>query len=125
LDQVIRKSWRLLQPRAKPERTDRLYKRGAAHEVVDDSADWFVDRTDKAPSTPKPTPLKPIDKAVAFLRRELADGEVETVLIEEDAKASGISLRTLDRGRSRLRIVSRRTGFARTGKSWLSLPVAP
>jgi hypothetical protein len=69
--------------------------------------------------------LNRIDHAIAFLRRELADGEVAAALLEEKAKASGLSLRTLDRARARLNVTCRRTGFAKTGKSWLSLPTAP
>jgi hypothetical protein len=66
-----------------------------------------------------------IDQAMAFLRRELADGEVAATLLEERAKATGISLRTLDRARARLKVISRRTGFAKDGKCWVSLPTAP
>jgi hypothetical protein len=71
------------------------------------------------------TGLKRIDEAMAFLRRELADGEVAATLLEEKAKASGISPRTLDRARARLKVISRRTGFAKDGKCWLSLRTAP
>jgi hypothetical protein len=68
---------------------------------------------------------KRIDQAVAFLRRELADDEVAATLLEEKAMASGISLRTLDRARARLKVISRRTGFAKEGKCWCSLPRTP
>jgi hypothetical protein len=68
---------------------------------------------------------KRIDQAIAFLRRELADGEVAAARLEEKAKASGMSLRTLDRARARLQVISRRTGFAKDGKCWLSLPRTP
>jgi len=68
---------------------------------------------------------KRIDQAIAFLRRELADGEVAATDLEEKAKASGISLRTLDRARAQLKEISRRTGFAKDGKCWLSLPRTP
>ena len=82
------------------------------------------DRADTAPARVAPR-LKPIFRAEAFLRRELANGEVAAAVIEQYAKDDGISLRTLDRARSRLRVVTRRSGFGRTGKSWLSLPKAP
>jgi hypothetical protein len=62
---------------------------------------------------------------VAFLGRELADGEVAATHLEERAKASGISLRTLDRARARLKVISRRTGFAKDGKCWVSMPTVP
>jgi hypothetical protein len=68
---------------------------------------------------------KQIDRAVAFLRRELASGAAAAVRLEEKAKASGISARTLDRARARLKVISRRTGFAKDGKCWCSLPMAP
>ncbi len=88
-------------------------------------------RADQAPpGSVKPIALKrtqpkQIDQAMAFLRRELANGEVAAALLEEKAKASGISLRTLDRARTWLKVISRRTGFAKDGKCWLSLPRAP
>src|SRR5258708_6837823 len=63
---------------------------------------------------------KQIDRALAFLRRELASGAVAAVRLEEKAKASGISARTLDRARARLKVISRRTGFAKDGKCWCS-----
>ena len=88
-------------------------------------------RADQAPSESakaigqKRRGPKQIDRAVAFLRRELADGEVAATRLEERAKASGISTRTLDRARARLKVISRRTGFAKDGKCWCSLPMAP
>jgi hypothetical protein len=51
------------------------------------------DRTGRAPDDP--IGLKPIDQAEAFLRRELANGEVAAAVIEEYARDDGISLRTL------------------------------
>jgi hypothetical protein len=77
------------------------------------------------PFVPRRGQPKQIDRAVAFLRRELASGEVAAVRLEEKAKAGGISLRTLDRARARLKVTSRRTGFAKEGKCWLSLPKTP
>jgi len=73
----------------------------------------------------RPVPQKPIDRAVAFLLSELAHGELTSVYVEQAAKDEGISLRTLDRARTRLGIVSRRSGFGREGRSWLSLPATP
>jgi hypothetical protein len=151
LDQVVRRSWRRLNrpPRALPERTDRLFKRNIA---FDDDDARFVDPTDSVlrtadvpshPSRMRPSPrsasdpantapnpidpigLKPIDKAEALLRRELANGEVPAAVIEQYARDDGISPRTLDRARRRLMVISRRTGFGKTGRSWLSLPKAP
>jgi hypothetical protein len=81
-----------------------------------------ADRAATTPNPVQPASLKPIDTAEAFLRRELANGQVEAAVIEQYARDDGISLRTLDRARSRLRVVTRRTGFGKTGRSWLSLP---
>jgi hypothetical protein len=83
------------------------------------------DRADTAPNRVAPIGLKPIDKTEAFLRRELANGEVAAAVLEQYAADDGIAPRTLDRARSRLRVVTRRTGFGRTGRSWLSLPTTP
>jgi hypothetical protein len=74
---------------------------------------------------PKGKQPKQIDRAMTFLRRELADREVGAARLEEKANASGISSRTLDRARAQLKVISRRTGFARDGKCWLSLPRTP
>jgi hypothetical protein len=88
-------------------------------------------RADQAPSeSAKPIGQKRrgpkrIDQAIDFLRHELANGEVAAALLEGRAKASGLSLRTLDRARAQLNVTCRRTGFAKTGKSWLSLPTTP
>ena len=83
-----------------------------------------------APRLPHATPshaarLKPIDRALAFLLEELSHGEVAAVDVEANARDEGISARTLDRARTRLGIVSRRSGFGREGRSWLSLPSTP
>lgn len=170
LDAEIRESWRRLNrpPRARPERTDRLYKRIDAHVPADDRDEWFADRMDSAPRTARstsletidkaeagpeveprdvpnghadrgraspsdashrphttplrPTCLKPIDKAIAFLLQELAHGEVAAAEVEANAKFEEIAVRTLDRARTRLKVVSRRRGFGRVGGFWLSLP---
>jgi hypothetical protein len=126
LDKLIRQSWdRLnLPPRTQPAQIDRQYK-PTANDAADRSNKRLVDRWDGAPRTATPTGAKQIDRAVAFLRRELADGEVEAVILERNANANGIAIRTLDRARARLKVVSRRTGFAKHGRSWLLLPTAP
>jgi hypothetical protein len=80
-----------------------------------------TDCADGAPNPAQATRQKEIDRAVNFLCRELANGEVEARIVEEHAGAEGISLRTLDRARKRLNVVSRRTSFG--GPYWLSLPV--
>ena len=121
VDQAIRKSWsdKHRPPRARPERTDRYYQR--IDEVVTDR-----DLGGPIPSpNPPPPRQKPLEAAKALLRRELGNGHARAVDIEETAKAEGISLRTLDRARKELVILSHRTGFAKTGRSWLTLPTVP
>jgi hypothetical protein len=132
LDYAIRQSWsdKLRPPRAKPARTDRYHQRiGEAHRPVDGSSCEPIPSPNFAPPVrpqrPLPPPQKPLDRAIDFLKQELADGEVAAVKVEEAAKDEGIALRTLDRARKELMVISRRTGFGKTGRSWLSLPTAP
>ena len=81
-------------------------------------------RSDAAPNPARPVRQKQIEQAEAFLRRELADGEVEALIVEEKAKAEGIGIRTLARARALLKVVSRRRGFGKNGQYWLALPTA-
>jgi hypothetical protein len=130
IDHAVRRSWddKRRPPRAKPERTDRYFQRTGEVITNRHPCDPIPSPNFVAPVRPKaPTPpaLKPLEKAKAFLKRELADGEVAAVAIELAAKDEGIALRTLDRARRELMVVSRRSGFAKTGRSWLSLPTVP
>jgi hypothetical protein len=132
LDYAIRRSWsdKLRLPRAKPERTDRYFQR-IQEAVVDDAHSCDpIPSPNYAPPPVRPQrppspPAKPLKRAIDFLKQELADGEVAAVKVEEAAKDEGIALRTLDRARKELMVISRRTGFGKTGRSWLSLPTAP
>jgi hypothetical protein len=63
-----------------------------------------------------------LDEAKEFLRTELCKGEVETSVVNEQAHRAGISPRTLQRARERLGVKTRREGFGRDGKFFLSLP---
>jgi hypothetical protein len=63
-----------------------------------------------------------LNDAVEFLRTELCSGEVETTVIEEQARRAGIAKRTLARARKKLQVKTRREGFGRDGKFFLSLP---
>ncbi len=67
------------------------------------------------------TPAGKLAEAIRFLRDEL-QGEVEATVVEADARKAGIAIKTLKRARTKLRIVSRRRGFGRRGKFYLSLP---
>jgi hypothetical protein len=132
LDHAIRQSWdeKHRPPRARPERTDRYFQRTQEAVVIDDA--HSCDPTPSPnyarpvrPQRPPPPPAKPLNRAIDFLKQELADGEVAAVKVEEAAQDEGIALRTLDRARKELMVISRRTGFGKTGRSWLSLPTAP
>jgi hypothetical protein len=115
LDQLIRSNWsaKAKPPKEeKPKETRRLFRR----ELVDK-------RNQPAVVTPvDAAPVKPLDKAIAFLLGELAGGtEVATITLEADAERAGIALRTLDRARGRLKVHSRRTGFGKNSRFYLSL----
>jgi hypothetical protein len=147
LDEFIRKTWReqhVSPPQARPSRP---MQRITNREWVDrpPSANHEVDPRRSPPGREVPVGNRPdapacgradqappksaksigrvrtgrMDQAIAFLRRELANGEVAATRREEKAKASGISSRTLDRARARLKVISRRTGFAKDGKCWV------
>ncbi|MFI4854807.1 MAG: AAA family ATPase [Phycisphaerales bacterium JB065] len=59
--------------------------------------------------------------AEQFLRLELADGPVEVKILRKRAKEAGISDRTLDRAKSKLKVESDRFGFSPAVWKW-SLP---
>jgi hypothetical protein len=69
-----------------------------------------------------PSPKK-IDIAVVWLRTLLASGERPAAEVEAKALCAGISPRTYDRARQRLRVTSRRIGFGRWAKYVIALPV--
>jgi hypothetical protein len=132
VDHAIRKSWsdKHRPQRAKPERTDRYFQR--IDDVVaagDGNSCEPIPSPNYSPPAPRrqpaPPPQKPLNRAIDFLKRELADGEVAAVKVEEAARDEGIAIRTLDRARKKLMVSSRRSGFAKTGRSWLSLPTVP
>jgi putative DNA primase/helicase len=64
-----------------------------------------------------------MDEAVDFLREELSNGEVETTIVDDQARRAGISKMTLKRARAKLGVVSRRQGFGAGGKFFLSLSI--
>jgi hypothetical protein len=74
-----------------------------------------------APKSLAPTPKK-IDVAVAWLRAELASGELPAANVEANALCAGIAPRTYDRARQRLGVTSRRIGFGRWAKYMIALP---
>jgi hypothetical protein len=132
IDCAVRQSWmdKHRPPRAKPQRTDRYFQRAEEARLHLDGNSWEPIPSPNfaapvRPKVPRPPPQKPMEKAKVFLRQELANGEVGAVEVEEAAKDEGIALRTLDRARSELGVISRRSGFGKTGRSWLSLPTTP
>jgi hypothetical protein len=84
-----------------------------------------LEAADKVMAPNGATTVKALQKAMDFLREKLGAGEVEATVVETDARDAGIAIRTLDRARTKLGVISRRTGFGRNGKSWLSLPTTP
>jgi hypothetical protein len=131
LNHLIRKRWRDLHkpPRVRPERTDRLWKRNEELDVASPATEPLEISVAPAQATiaaPKRAPVPPrqkqIDEAVAFLLKELANDPVPATVIQQYALDDGIALRTLDRARAQLKVVTRRSGFGRSGRSWLSLP---
>jgi hypothetical protein len=64
-----------------------------------------------------------LGEAVDFLLQEFSAVErVEASVMEEWAKKAGISKRTLERARKKLGVESKREGFGKEGKFFLSLP---
>jgi hypothetical protein len=61
------------------------------------------------------------EEAAAFLLELLAHGPVDAKQVKADAKAAGISLRTLERIKSREGIVAVRKGFGADGAWWWTL----
>jgi hypothetical protein len=125
LDRLIRQRWFEFQyPQTesvsiapRPEGDDQ--ERRGSDEPHDDpiESSW----THPAPLRRTPA-LSKEGYAIAFLRRELADGELSAAVLLKRAKAAQIAERTLDRARKVLGVVSRRTGFGRTSQAWVSLP---
>jgi hypothetical protein len=131
LNELIRKRWHDLHkpPHARPEKTDRFWKRNEEIEAAPPVMEPFEISVAPSPATiaaPKtgsvPARQKRIDDAIAFLLKELANDPVPATVIQQYALDDGIALRTLDRARAQLKVVTRRTGFGRSGRSWLSLP---
>jgi hypothetical protein len=109
------------KPRAKPAQTSRLWKRGLQpwEEMAHPGIEWRSTDPSKQPAKPPAAPLRPGKRAEAFLLCELAgEREAPAVEVERRAVKQGIPLRTLDRARRRLSVVSRRRG----DRFWLSLP---
>jgi hypothetical protein len=66
-----------------------------------------------------------LNDAVNFIIDEIeaAGGTVETTILEKTARKNGISKRSLERARAKLKVVSRKEGFGINGKTLLSLPI--
>jgi hypothetical protein len=61
-------------------------------------------------------------KAETFLREELSAGPVHSMIVYGDAAAQGITERTLERAKARLRVKSTRDGFGKGAKVFWALP---
>jgi len=68
-----------------------------------------------------------LNEAMDFIRTELLRGEVEAAVVQEQARKAGISVATFRRARDELKkrasLKTRREGFGRDGKFFLSLPI--
>lgn len=69
---------------------------------TDESADALLDRLSRRPTSDAATPSK-LDEAVHWLRERLSAGPVPSHELHDDAKASGITQKTLSRARSMLK----------------------
>lgn len=74
--------------------------------VVEGTADTLL-ASDEAPSRSE---RQELDRAVAFLTEQLADGPVRSTTIVKDAKANGIAERTLWRAKAVAKIPAHRNG---------------
>jgi hypothetical protein len=63
-----------------------------------------------------------LDEAVAWLSKQLSGDPIDSREIESRAAAAGIAVRTLDRARVALRVISVRIGFGCDGRHVLALP---
>jgi hypothetical protein len=127
LDRIIRETWLKSQyPAADAAKGDEKFNGESQESPV-------IEEGPGEPVKPWWAPKEPLRHepaqsaqgyAAAFLRRELADGELPTSELNKRARAARIADRTLDRARKKLGVVSRRTGFGRTGQHWVSLPKA-
>jgi hypothetical protein len=66
-----------------------------------------------------------LDQACEVLAQILASGSVESEDATRQAKKAGIAERTLERGKARLGVRTKREGFGPGGKWFWSLPAAP
>ena len=66
-----------------------------------------------------------LNKAREYLLHTLAGGPTPANVVEEHARQSGISQRSLQRARQELGVLSRRSGFGSQGVWSLSLPGEP
>jgi putative DNA primase/helicase len=73
------------------------------------------------------TDRKVLNEAMDFIRTELLRGEAEATVVQEQARKAGISNATYRRARDELKtnegLKTRREGFGREGKFFLSLPI--
>jgi hypothetical protein len=124
LDEIIRRTWLELQypPADSPNADERSEGESRDSPVIEENYNQI--RPSWVPEPLRHEPMQSaLDYAVAFLRRELADGR--KILVNElnkRARAAKIAPRTLERARKKLKVQSHRTGFGRTAQHWVSLP---
>jgi hypothetical protein len=125
LDKFIRKTWLELQyfPAGGRSGNEKSESESLAPPIIEESHEdlvkpWYGP---KAPLYRAPAQSAE-DYAIAFLYRELAEGELSVRELKKRAAAAKIADRTLDRARKKVGVVSRRTGFGKSARHWVSLP---
>jgi hypothetical protein len=125
LDRIIRKTWLELQyfPAEGRSGDEKSKSESLAPPIIEESHEDLV-KLWYAPKAPlyRASAQSAGDYAIAFLYRELADGELSVREIKKRAAAAKIADRTLDRARKKVGVVSRRTGFGKAARHWVSLP---
>jgi hypothetical protein len=125
LDRIIRKTWLELQyPQADGGSCDEKSRsESQASPVIEGNPEGPVKQwwEPKAPLR-RASAQSAEDYAIAFLYRELAEGELSVRELKKRAAAAKIADRTLDRARKKVGVEPRQTGFGKAARHWVSLP---
>jgi hypothetical protein len=125
LDRIIHKTWLEFQylPADGGSCNEKSKSESQASPVIEESSEDLV-KLWYAPKAPlyRASAQSAEDYAIAFLYRELADGELSVRELKKRAVAAKIADRTLDRARKKVGVVPRQTGFGKAARHWVSLP---
>jgi hypothetical protein len=113
-----------LAPRSTPSLSYRAdVPEGSEHPRIVWCGPSSVTSRDLAAAAAEPSERGALDEATDFLREQLATGAVKVGDLQRDAKAAGITQRTLERAKQKLGIRATREGSAAGGGWWTwSLP---